>query len=113
MSIEKEVRFMQTESVAPNPLCRCKHFKRPISKVGRSICKYGFMAPIVIDELNTVISGQYRWDTAMELGLETIAVYQANHLNRAQKKAYRLADHRHELEGDGAGDAVGGELVGV
>jgi ParB-like chromosome segregation protein Spo0J len=110
MSFELEVRYMQTESVMPNPLCTRRYFKRPISKVGRSICEYGFMAPIVIDEINTIIAGQCRWEAAKELNLEVIPVYQAKHLTKAQKKAYRLADNRLALETDWDDDPLGVEL---
>jgi ParB-like chromosome segregation protein Spo0J len=110
MSIELEIEYMQTESVVPNPLSTRNHFKMPISKVGRTICEYGYMAPIIIDENNTIIVGQYRWEAAKKFGLELISVYQANHLNKAQKKAYRLADTRHSLKTDWDDDPLRVEL---
>ena len=110
MSFEFETRCVQTESVMPNPFSTRRHLKRQISKVGRTICEYGFMAPIIVDENNTIIAGQYRWEAAKELSLEEIPVYQAKHLNSAQKKHYRLADARLALETDWDDDPLRVEL---
>jgi ParB-like chromosome segregation protein Spo0J len=110
MSFELEVRYMQTESVMPNPLCTRRYFKKPISKVGRIICENDFMAPIIIDEINTIIVGQYRWEAAREIGLEVILVYQAKHLSKAQKKAFRLEDNRLALDTDWDDDPLRVEL---
>ena len=110
MSFEYEIRYVPTESVLPNPLTTRKHFKRPISKVGRSICEYGFMAPIVVDEINTIVAGQVRWEVAMELGQEVIPVYEAKRLSKVQKKAYRRADDRLALKADWDDDPLGVEL---
>ena len=110
MCFEFEARYVQTESVMPNPFSTHRHFKRPISKVGRTICKYGFMAPIIIDENNTIITGQYRWEATKELGLEVIPVYQTKHLSKAQVKAYRLGDNRLALESDWDVVLLGEEL---
>lgn len=110
MSFEFEASYVQTKSVVPNPLSKGMHLKRPISKIGRTICKYGFMAPIIVDENNKIIAGQYRWEAAKQLGLEVIPVYQAKHLNKAQKKHYRLEDSKLALKTDWDDDPIRVEL---
>ena len=110
MSFIFESRNVQTASVMPNPFSTHRHLKRSISNVGRTICKYGFMAPVIVDENNTIIAGQYRWEAAKQLGLEVIPVYQAKHLNKAQKKHYRLEDRKLALETDWDDDPLRVEL---
>jgi ParB-like chromosome segregation protein Spo0J len=65
-----------------------------INAVARSIQKFGFRQPIVVDEEGVIIAGHTRYKAAQKLGLETVPVHVAKGLTPAQIKAYRLADNK-------------------
>lgn len=65
-----------------------------ISKVARSIEKFGFRSPIVVDEDRVILAGHTRLLASQALGIEKVPVHIATGLSGPQKRAYRLADNR-------------------
>ncbi len=65
-----------------------------IASVAQSIEDFGFNQPIVVDKDKVIIVGHTRHAAALLLGLRKVPVLIADHLTRAQAKAYRLADNR-------------------
>lgn len=65
-----------------------------VEGVAKSIEKFGFLVPLVVDTQNVIITGHTRWQAARKLGLETIPVIRADHLTEEEAKAFRLADNR-------------------
>ena len=63
-----------------------------VNAVARSIQKFGFRQPIVVDEDGVIVVGHTRWLAARKLGLNDVPVHVAKGLTPAQVKAYRLAD---------------------
>ena len=70
------------------------HGERQIIQIARSIERFGFNNPILIDERNVVIAGHGRLEAAKRLGLSQVPVVRLNHLSEKEKKAYILADNR-------------------
>ena len=60
----------------------------------KSIKKYGFKQPIVIDTHNVVVVGHTRLKAAIKLGLKTVPCVVADDLSEQQIKAYRLVDNK-------------------
>lgn len=110
MNAKLKVEYRPIGSITPYAFNARKHPKNQISKVGRSICEFGFTLPILIDENGTIIAGHCRWEAAKEIGLEVIPVIQAKHLSKAQVKAYRLADNRLALDSNWDDDLLRIEL---
>lgn len=71
-----------------------EHPDRQVKQIADSIQAYGFNDPVAVDENNDVIEGVGRVLAAKQLGLKTIPVIQLEHLNEAQKKAYRIAHNK-------------------
>ena len=68
--------------------------ERAIKAVMRSIEKYGWRQPIVVDEEGVIVVGHTRIFAAKRLGLEQVPVHVAVGLTPAQVKAYRIADNK-------------------
>ena len=62
--------------------------------VAESLRRYGWQAPIVVDEGGTIIAGHTRLKAAISLGMEEVPVKVARGLSEAQVKSLRLADNR-------------------
>lgn len=65
-----------------------------IDKVAKSIEKYGFNQPIVVDDDMTVIVGHTRLLAAKQLGLNKVPVLVASGLSDEKVHAYRIADNK-------------------
>lgn len=59
-----------------------------------SIKRFGFNAPIVIDEDNQIINGHTRLKAAQKLGMESVPCVYVDDLTEEEKRAYRLADNK-------------------
>ena len=70
------------------------HPREQIEQIKKSIEEYGFDDPIAIDENNIIIEGHGRLIAAKELGEKTVPVIYLRHLTEEQKKAYRIAHNK-------------------
>jgi DNA modification methylase len=70
------------------------HSSAQISQIAASIKEFGFLAPIVIAEDNTILCGHGRFYAAQKLGLKKIPCVKESHLTEAQKRAYIIADNK-------------------
>ena len=68
--------------------------KRAIKEVMKSIKRFGFQQPIVVDENNEIVVGHTRFQAAKDLGLKEVPVKVADGLTPQEIKAYRIADNR-------------------
>ena len=62
--------------------------------VASSISEFGFRVPIVIDEMNVIVTGHTRLKAAQKLGLAEVPCVKADDLTPAQIKAFRIADNK-------------------
>lgn len=65
-----------------------------IEQIKKSIEKFGYNDPIVIDENNFILEGHGRFKALKELGQKEIECIKINSLNDNQKKAYRLVHNK-------------------
>ena len=71
-----------------------KHSKKQIRQIAKSIEKFGFCNPVLIDDDNQIIAGHGRVEAAKLLQLETVPTCRLSHLSEADKRAYILADNK-------------------
>lgn len=71
-----------------------RHNDDAVKYVRKSIEKFGFKVPIVIDRDGTIVAGHTRYKASLELGLETVPCVVADDLTDRQIKAFRLADNK-------------------
>lgn len=67
---------------------------KAVKAVARSIEKFGWQQPIVIDADGVIIAGHTRYKAAKHLNLETVPVAVADDLTPEQVRAYRIADNK-------------------
>lgn len=83
----------KTEDLIPyekNP----RHNEDAITAVAKSIEKFGFKVPIVVDASNVIVNGHTRLKAAKYLGLKEVPTIIADDLTPEQIKAFRLADNK-------------------
>lgn len=85
--------FKSIEDIKPyenNPRINDKAVKH----VKKSIKRFGFKNPIIVDSDGIIICGHTRYKASIELGLEEVPCIIADDLTEKQIKAYRLADNK-------------------
>ncbi|MFB5338306.1 DNA modification methylase [Enterococcus faecalis] len=88
-----DIKVQKTEDLIPyekNP----RHNEDAITAVAKSIEKFGFKVPIVVDASNVIVNGHTRLKAAKYLGLKEVRTIIADDLTPEQIKAFRLADNK-------------------
>lgn len=88
-----DIKVQKTEDLIPyekNP----RHNEDAITAVAKSIEKFGFKFPIVVDASNVIVNGHTRLKAAKYLGLKEVPTIIADDLTPEQIKAFRLADNK-------------------
>ena len=88
------IEYMAPESLKPYPGNARTHSKRQIGQIVRSIERFGFNNPVLIDPTDTVIAGHGRMEAAKLLKLSTIPVVRLAHLSELERRAYIIADNK-------------------
>ena len=70
------------------------HSAKQLVHLKASIRKFGFTAPVLIDEDDQILGGHGRVQAATELGLPSIPTRLISGLTNAQKRAYVIADNK-------------------
>src|SRR5438045_2965223 len=70
------------------------HPRRQINQRKRSIARFGFVAPALINAGDEILAGHARIEAAKQLGLRSVPCIRVEHLRPEQERAFRLADNR-------------------
>ena len=70
------------------------HSKRQIKQIAKSIERFGFNNPILIDDEKQIIAGHGRAEAAKLIGMTMVPTVRLSHLSEADKRAYILADNK-------------------
>ncbi|MFL0357265.1 ParB/Srx family N-terminal domain-containing protein [Erythrobacter sp. GH1-10] len=70
------------------------HSNMQIGLIAGSIERFGFYAPIVVDENNMILAGNGRYRAAKKLGIKQIPGPQVSNLCEVDRRALALADNK-------------------
>ena len=70
------------------------HSDKQLVKLKASIQKFGFTAPVLVDEAGVILSGHGRVQAAKAIGLASIPTRVISGLTASQKRAYVIADNK-------------------
>jgi DNA modification methylase len=93
-TLELKVVSRDLDSLGPSPRNARTHSKKQIHQIARSIERFGFVVPILIDGESEVIAGHGRLEAARLRGMKEVPTICLEHMDEADKRAYRLADNR-------------------
>jgi ParB-like nuclease domain len=83
-----------THSLRPYPGNARTHSPKQIRQIARSIERFGFNNPVLVDDDNQIIAGHGRVEAAKLLNMKTVPTVRLSHLSDDDKRAYILADNR-------------------
>jgi DNA modification methylase len=70
------------------------HSNKQIRQIAKSIERFGFCNPVLIDDQGQIIAGHGRVAAAKLLGIKEVPTVKLAHLSDVEKRAYILADNR-------------------
>ena len=83
-----------THSLRPYPGNARTHSPKQIRQIAKSIERFGFNNPVLVDDDDQIIAGHGRVEAAKLLNMKTVPTVRLSHLSEPEKKAYILADNR-------------------
>src|SRR5215471_14270696 len=89
-----KIEHTLVRELRPNKNNARTHSKRQIRQIARSIEKFGFCNPVLIDDARQIIAGHGRVEAAKQLGIDSVPTCRLSHLSEADKRAYVLADNK-------------------
>ena len=81
-----------THSLRPYPGNARTHSPKQIKQISRSIERFGFNNPVLVDDDDQIIAGHGRVEAAKLLNMKTVPTVRLSHLSEVEKKAYRGGD---------------------
>jgi DNA modification methylase len=94
MQDKLEVKYRKTDDLTPYEQNARIHSREQIRRLTRSMERYGFASPILVDKYGVVIAGHARLLAARKLGFKLVPTICLDELTPEQVRAYRLADNR-------------------
>ncbi len=88
------IEYVSPDALQADPCNARKHSQKQIEKIAASIRSFGFNTPVLIDHGSTIIAGHGRLEAAKLLRLAKVPIVRLEHLSKAQKRAFMLADNR-------------------
>lgn len=70
------------------------HSRKQVDQIVRSIERFGFTNPLLIDAQNRLLAGHGRLEAARKLGMREVPCVELPHLSSAERRAYILADNK-------------------
>jgi hypothetical protein len=93
-SLPNRIEFVPPGELIVSKANARTHSKQQIGQIVRSIERFGFLGPVLIDDADQIIAGHGRVEAAKRLGLPEVPVVRITHLSAAERKAYAIADNR-------------------
>ena len=89
-----KVKTTPVRELRPHPNNARTHSRKQVKQIAKSIEKFGFCNPVLVDDAKQIIAGHGRVEAAKLLGLEVVPTCLISHLSEAEKRAYILADNK-------------------
>ena len=88
---ERKIAHLRVRDLIANPNNARTHSPRQVEQIARSIQKFGFNCPVLIDGGNHILAGHGRVAAAKLLGLALVPTLRIDHLTDTEKRAYAIA----------------------
>ncbi len=95
-NLKKELKifYKNLNELQENPKNSRVHSEKQIAQIAKSIEKFGFNNPILINQEGVIIAGHCRYLAAKKLGLEEVPTVCLSHMTPEQIRAYIIADNK-------------------
>lgn len=88
------VEYTLVRELQPYPNNARTHNKKQIRQIAKSIERFGFNSPVLINDRKQIIAGHGRVEAAKLIGMHAVPTVRLSHLSETDMKAYILADNK-------------------
>jgi DNA modification methylase len=110
LGYSREIEEIDVASLREAPRNARTHSDKQIAQLAKSISRFSFTNPILIDDANRVVAGHGRLAAAKKLGMTQVPCLRLSGLSEQDKRAYMLADNKLALNAGWDRDILGIEL---
>ena len=93
-NVASRIEIVPISSLRPNPRNARKHGRKQIGQLVRSIERFGFNSPLLVDDVGVVQCGNGRLEALKSMGRTDVPIIRLSHLSPDEMRAYALADNR-------------------
>lgn len=94
LSNHPHIELISRAALVPNVRNPRKHGDKQLRKIAASIERFGFLVPLIVDDVNTIVAGHARWRAAGLIGIDEVPVIRVKFMSDADKRAFALAENR-------------------
>ena len=105
-----QIIYRDPQSLKPNPKNARQHSDAQVRKIAKSIERFGFNSPVLIDGQGEILCGHGRAEASKRLGLTSIPTVRLDHMTAAERRAYVIADNKLSDESEFDREIVAMEL---
>ena len=89
-----QIEFLPVSELKPYERNARTHSKKQIKLIARSIERFGFTNPVLIDRINRIMAGHGRVEAAKLLGMDKVPTLRLEHLSDDDVRAVVIADNQ-------------------
>lgn len=93
-AISLKMEMVETEKIRPSEKNEKRHTEQQIHRIARSIRKFGFVQPLVVDGKDGLIIGHARLLAARRLRMEKVPVIRKENLSEREINELRIMDNK-------------------
>ena len=110
IAIRQHIALRAPDALKPAERNARTHSRKQLREIARSIQRFGFTNPVLVDEDDRILAGHGRVAAARELGMAAIPVLCIGSLSPSERRAYVLADNKLALNAGWDQDILALEL---
>lgn len=108
-----QIEYTLVRELKPYPGNARTHSKKQVKQIAKSMEKFGFCNPVLVDDQKQIIAGHGRVEAAKLLGMHAVPTVRLSHLSETEKKAYVLADNKLAMKAGWDREVLAIELQGL
>lgn len=108
-----QIQNLSPSQLKPYPGNARTHSRKQRQAIAKSIKRFGFTNPILVNDQFEIIAGHGRWLAARDCGLQTVPVVVLSSMSEADRRAYIIADNKLAELARWDGDLLAVELQGL
>lgn len=107
------IEYLPVGALQPYSRNARTHSRKQIRQIARSIERFGFCNPVLIDDGGGIIAGHGRVEAAKLIGMKEVPAVRLSPMSDAERRAYILADNRLAEEAGWDREILALELQGL
>ena len=113
LTASDQIEYISPSKLKPYRLNARQHTKKQLEQLAEAMNRFGFTAPVLIDDDNNILAGHARVGAAKLLKMRTVPCRRLLNLSPVLKRAYVLADNKIALNATWDEQLLGAELEGL